>query len=41
MKEQPVVEVSQWVYYLAFWNPMVMYLLGGIVLIRMLRKGDY
>lgn len=38
MKHQPVIQVKTWAYYLAVWNPMVMYLVGGFLLIRMLRK---
>jgi uncharacterized protein len=38
MTHQPVIQVSTWAYYLAVWNPMVMYLVGGFLLIRMLKK---
>ena len=38
MKHQPVIQVTNLDYYLAVWNPMVMYLVGGFLLIRMQRK---
>lgn len=34
LKEQPVVTVSTWIYYLAVWNPMVMFLVLGYFLLR-------
>jgi uncharacterized protein len=40
MKHQPVIQVSTWAYYLAVWNPMVMYLVGGFLLIRILRLDE-
>lgn len=35
------VQVSTWAYYLAVWNPMVLYLVGGFLLIRLRRNNGF
>jgi membrane protease YdiL (CAAX protease family) len=40
MTHQPVIQVSTWAYYLAVWNPMVMYLVGGFLLIKLQRNNS-
>jgi len=40
MKEQPIVNVSIFIYYLAMWNPMVMFLGFNYLILRMISKRD-
>ncbi|MGB4770071.1 MAG: CPBP family intramembrane glutamic endopeptidase [Chitinophagaceae bacterium] len=41
MTHQPVIQVSTWAYYLAVWNPIVMYIVGGFLLIKLLRADSF
>ena len=40
MTEQPIVNVSVFIYYLAMWNPMVMFLLINFLVLRKINKND-